>query len=316
MTTALKPEVSTDSHVRTTREWVVLAVGAVIVAALCLLAGQWQWNRHLNREARIAVVVANFDSPTVPVTELLPGPGSSLDSDDEWRPVTVTGTYRTQDTVLLRNRPVESTAGFHALVPFETTDGLVLIVDRGFIPMGSDGSEPDAVPGPAEGTITLTARLRPDEPASSRGAPAGQTQAINTFAVLNAGSAGADWAKGRTTGAYLALVNESPAPAQPLHGLPEPSTDPGSHLSYTFQWIVFALGAVGGFLVLLRRERNAAIRRRLEEAGPGAPLPQDLSPEVAAWITGTDPLTKPVPKRRRTPTDEEAEDAQLDAQEM
>lgn len=313
MTTALESRTTGDSHVRTTREWIVLAMGAVLVAALCLLAGQWQWNRHQARDARIEIVVANFDAPAVPLQTLLPGPSSGLSAEDEWRTVTVQGTYRAQDTVLLRNRPVESTAGFHVLVPFESTDGLVLIVNRGFVPTGVDGSQPDSVPEPAAGTINLTARLRPDEPASSRGAPQGQIQAINTQAVLAAGAEGADWAAGRTTGAYLALEQESPAPAQALHGLPKPSTDPGSHLSYTFQWLVFAAGAIGGFLVLLRRERNAAIRRHREESGPAAALPQNTPADVAAWIVGADPLGK-VSRRRRGPSDEETEDAQLDEQ--
>lgn len=301
------------SHQRTTREWVVLAVGTVVVAALCLFAGQWQWNRHVNREALIATVVENFDAPAASLSQFVATPGQELNPDDEWRTVTVSGNYRQQDTVLLRNRPVESTAGFHVLVPFESSDGLVFVVDRGFVPMGSDGAEPESVPAPPEGTITLTARLQPDEAASTRGAPAGQTQAINTSQVLQEGANGAEWASGNTTNVYLALLEENPRPNQRLHGLPKPSTDPGSHLSYTFQWVVFAVGAVGGFLVLLRRERSAAIRRRQEAEGPAAPLPEDTSPEVAAWITGTDDPETIQRKQRRRPTDEEAEDAQLDA---
>ncbi len=307
-------ESSPAVHQRTTREWIVLGVGAVVVAALCLFAGQWQWNRHLNREARINTVVANFDTPAVPLSAFVTAPGQKLASNDEWRMVTLTGIYRPQDTVLLRNRPVESTAGFHVLVPIEAADGLVYIVNRGFIPMGSDGSQPDAVPPPPEGQITLTARLRPDEPVTSQGAPEGQIQAINTDMVLNAGSADASWADPRTTGLYLALEQEDPAPAQRLHGLPQPSTDLGSHLSYTFQWIVFAVGAIGGFLVLLRRERRYAIRLRQESAGPLAPLPEDTPADVAAWIMGSTNLPAPSRNRRSGPTDEETEDAQLDAQ--
>ncbi len=309
---------ATDSspavHQRTTREWIVLAVGAVVVAALCLLAGQWQWSRHLNREARIDTVVANFDTPAVPLSEFVNGPGQELSSDDEWRMVTVTGTYRPQNTVFLRNRPVQSTAGLHVLVPLEAEDGLVYIVNRGFVPMGADGSQPEAVPAPPEGRVILTARLRPDEPVTSQGAPQGQTQAINTEMVLEATAEDPQWANQRTTELYLALEEENPAPAQRLYGLPQPSTDPGSHLSYTFQWVVFAVGAIGGFLVLLRRERNVAIRRREVAAGPAAPLPADTPADVAAWIVGAADPGPSRRERRRGPSDEETEDAQLDAQ--
>ena len=310
------------SHVRTRREWVVLAVGVVVLAALCIVAGRWQWHRHVDRNASIQITVANYDAEPVPLSDLLAAPGDVLAVDEVWRPVTMTGVYRPAETVLLRNRPVASTPGFHVLVPFEVTSpeadaGIVLIVDRGFVPMGSDGSSPDAVPAPQTGVVTVTARLQLDEAPSSRGAPAGQTQAINTDGVLAQGSSGGAWAKGRTVGAYAALMSEDPAATESLFALNKPDTMPGSHLSYTFQWFVFAAGAVGGFLILLRRERREGIRRTFEAAGPPKALPADTPDDVAAWIAGAAPASpsaREVARKRGRSADEDAEDADLDAQ--
>lgn len=280
---------------RTRRQWVTLGVGAVVLAALCVTAAFWQWHRYTAREAQIHLAQANYGAPPVSVAELLPGPGTTLADDDVWRPATLTGTYRPEDTVLLRNRPVASTPGFHVLVPFVDASGIVVVVDRGFVPLGADSSKPDAVPAPPPGQVTVTVTMRADEPASSRGAPAGQVQAISTPQVLAAGAAGADWAQGRTVRAYGQLRAEDPAPAQALGALPPPDLDPGSHLSYTVQWAVFAAGAIGGYLLLWRRETRGT-----------NPTAGDLL--AADGMTGARAPREP---RRRRPTDEELEDALL-----
>ncbi len=183
---------------RTTRQWVILAVAAVVLAALCLVAGRWQWNRSEARNAEIDLINANWSAPAVPVEEVLDGPGAVVPATEVWQPVELEGRYVTDATVLLRNRPVGGRGGYHVLVPFEAQlsgQDIVIVVDRGFVPLGSDASSPDAVPAPPPGTVTVVASLRADEPASSRGSPPGQVQAISTAQVLAAGPDGAAWAE-------------------------------------------------------------------------------------------------------------------------
>ena len=60
----------------------------------------------------------------------------------------------------------------------------VLVVDRGWVEPGADGSVDVARPRPRRARSTLTVRLRHDEPASNRTAPAGQVQAISVAQVL------------------------------------------------------------------------------------------------------------------------------------
>lgn len=290
---------------RTRRQWVTLALGVVVLVALCLVAGRWQWHRYESRTAQIETVEANYDAAPVPVDALLDGPGAVVADGDVWRPVLLEGRYVADATVLLRNRPVGGQPGYHVLVPFETDDGLVVVVDRGFVPLGADGSAPDDVPAPPAGDVTVTARLRADEPASSRGAPAGQVQAISTAQVLAAGPDGAAWADGRTVGAYGALAAEEPAPATSPVALPAPDLDPGSHLSYAFQWCVFAIGAVAGFLVLVRRERR--------ESSVSAGDLLAAAPELDAATGGATARPVRAPRVRRASAEEE-EDALIDAQ--
>lgn len=304
--TQLAQDVSRDAQAepRTLRQWVTLALGVLLVAALCVLAGRWQWHRYESRSAQIEIIESNYDAPPVPLTDVLDGPGAVLDPQDVWQRVSLEGSYVPEATVLLRNRPVGSKAGFHVLVPFvtEPVDGgekVVMVVDRGFVPLGADASAPDAVPAPPAGTVEVTVSLRADEPASKRDAPAGQVQAINTAQVLAEGPDGAAWAEGATVGAYGSLRAEDPAPETSLRSLPVPDTDPGSHLSYTFQWFVFAAGAIGGFLILIRREKRETVTAGdlLGEQRASKDAPGDSSP-----------------RRRRALTAEEEEDALIDAQ--
>ena len=283
-------------------------MAAVVLAALCLVAGRWQWDRSESRNAEIDLVNANWSAPVVPVDEILAGPGAVVPKDEVWQRVELTGEYVTDATVLLRNRPVGGRGGYHVLVPFEARVGgqdVVMVIDRGFVPLGADGSRPDAFPAPPSGTLTVVASLRADEPASDRNAPPGQVQAISTAQVLAAGPDGAAWAQGRTVGAYGALRAEEPAPQAGLAPLPKPDTDPGSHLSYAFQWCIFAIGAIGGYVLLWRRERGAL---RGESVSAGDLL---LASGEAADGAGVR-ARRPARERRQTAEDEE--DALIEAQ--
>jgi len=237
-----------------------LCLLAVSLATACVFLGRWQWHRHEWRDAQIAIVKENFGADPIALSTVL-SPDQPLPADEVWRPVLVTGHYEPAATVELRNRPADGIPAYHVLVPFVVEDssagtatsptdaGTVLVVDRGWVPTGEDADADVTAPAPPSGTVTVTARLRASEPDSARHAPAGQVQAIAVDEVLDV--AGID---APTWQVYGGLVSESPAVAEQPGTLPEPSIDPGSHLSYAFQWWVFALGSLVGFGWLARRE--------------------------------------------------------------
>lgn len=281
------------------RRAIGLVLLAVVLAVACTFLGRWQWNRHVARDAAIRLIEDNYSSTPVPIDELLDGTAATLDPSDVWRQVTVHGRYDTDATVLLRNRPIDSEPGFHVLVPLVVDDGsddgerTVLVVDRGWVSWDQDAAESVPVPPPPSGDVTVTVRMREDEPASSRSAPRGQVQAIDVAQVLAAGNL----TDVQTFRAYGALADEQPEAGTALGSLPMPSTDPGSHLSYAFQWWTFALGGLLGFTWMARREVLEG--RVAEDDGDDSPAPAPRAP------------ARP---RRRGPTDEEIEDELIDAQ--
>jgi len=277
-----------------------ILAAAVVLAAGCTTAGVWQLHRHEARSAEVALVAANYDADPLPLADVVDPGTAALPDDDAWRPVAVTGRY--VGAALLRNRPVAGTAAVHALGVLEVADGplagRLLVVDRGWLPAASA----DDAPAPPAAPVDVVVRLRAAE-AEGRGAPPGQVQRIAPAQVVAAAGGPA----GDPLPLYGVLASEDGAPADGLEPLPRPSADLGPHLSYAFQWWVFATGALVGAVVLLRRD--AADAARAAQAVPAG----------AAVRTGTPGATRATttgPRRgRRRPTAEDEEDAILDAAE-
>lgn len=274
--------------------WAIYLTLAVVFAIACAFLSNWQFSRNEERAAQLELVERNYDAEPVALEDAIPA-GGELEAQDGWQPVRMTGQYVANDQLLARNRPHGGTAAFEVLVPFRLDDGRVLLIDRGWVPPGQDQPEPDAVPAAPRGDVTVVARLRPGEPlpASGRSAPEGQVPTINLPLIADTVAPGVGEAL--ELSAYGVLVSEDPAPVTIPHALESPSEDPGPHLSYAIQWILFA---VMGFVFIgyvIRTER----RHRREDAEENA-VEKSGAATAAAF-----------PRRRDR--DAEDEDAMLDA---
>lgn len=246
--------------------WTAYVGVAVLFAIACGFLANWQFERNTERSRQLALIAANYDAEPAPLNELVPMTGD-LPIDSEWHPVDLVGTYLTDDTVLVRNRPHGGTAAFEVLVPFKTQDGRILLINRGWVPP-AENSSPSAVPAPPDGTVEVTARLRPGEslPRSGRtDAPEGQVPTIHLPLIADA--LGGD--PSVITSAYGIMVSETPAPASVPNALASPSEDPGPHLSYAIQWILFA---VMGFLFIGYVIRTELHHRREDAEDSPRPL--------------------------------------------
>ncbi|MGM1016233.1 MAG: SURF1 family protein [Actinomycetota bacterium] len=243
--------------------WSIYVLVAIGFAIACAFLSNWQFERNEGRAEQIALVEANYDAPAVPLADII-GADGDLDAADEWRPIVLRGEYLADEQVLVRNRPHGGTSAFEVLVPFRDADGRVFVVNRGWVPPGS-GALPDAVPGPPTGQVEVTVRLRPGEPLpqSGRGAPEGQVPTIHLPSIADRLTD-----EITVTSAYGLLVDEAPAPEQPLGGFDSPTDDPGPHLSYAIQWILFALM---GFIFIVYIIRTEVEKHREEVEGRPTP---------------------------------------------
>ena len=233
------------------RQWAGYLALTIVFAIICSGLGVWQLARRAEAQAEISRVETNFDAEAVPVTEALP----SLDSFEEsqkWLPVELTGTYLRDEEILVRNRPLNINPGFEVLTPLLLTDGDVFIVNRGWVPTGEDQNAPDSVPAAPAGEVTVIARLKQGEPSL-----AGRSATGNQIATINLTEIAERLGTDTYTGAYGLMKSEDPATADRPTAVTRPVRDEGPHLSYAFQWFVFALLGFVGFGFALRQEYRA-----------------------------------------------------------
>ena len=318
-----------------TPRWLAGLALAVAFALVCVSLGVWQWDRRTARHEANMIITANYGQQPVDAADLVPPQGDDLPVGDEWRPVEATGRYLEDGTVLLRQRPLDGINGFHVLVPLLLDGGdgpggepRALLVDRGFVPSGDEAGAV-AVPPAPEGEVTAVVHLRPAEEAFGD-APEGQTRSIDpaglaarapTSEVLTAAGAVL------VDGTYGVLAQEQPTDGAAPQLLPAPPVDEGPHLSYAFQWWVFAAGGFVGYGVVARRHA-ADLRADAEDAaGDGEDGAEPGTDRVAGSAAGPLPRTPagatPTGARRRRaaspvrrrPSAESEEDALVDAAE-
>jgi len=285
---------------QTALRWSGYIAFAIAFAVACAFLSNWQFTRNEQRSAALELVAENYDADPVPLAQLIPL-DASFDEGDQWRPVTLVGEYLPQQTLLARNRAHGGTSAFEVLVPFLTDDGRVFLVDRGWVPPGDDQPEPDEIPAPPAGDVTVVARLKPGEalPSSGRSAPEGQVPTINLPLIAATIADGDDL----ITSAFGLMISEDPAPATAPSALEAPSDDPGPHLSYAIQWILFA---VMGFVFIWYMIRTE-IRHRREDAETG-----DVGEDAGGVAASASP-PRSVRAARRRDRDADEEDALLDA---
>lgn len=198
------------------------AIIAVLVAAVCVRLGIWQLDRLSQRKTRSAALAARMALPVLEVRA-----GVSADSARQRR-VRARGRYDFPAERTWPGRSFEGTPGVALITPLRLADGSAVLVDRGWVP-SPDAFHVDhsAYREPDSGTVTGVARSLP------RGR--GDVDSVG----------------------YLPFVIELETPES--HGLPRrwprPAFDNGPHLSYAIQWFSFAVIALVGTAVMIRKGR-------------------------------------------------------------
>ncbi|NUP46044.1 MAG: SURF1 family protein [Catenulispora sp.] len=240
-------------------------VWLILIPAFISL-GMWQRGRYHERKAENAVIKTAMDAAPVPI-EGVDAVGAAVPRTSRWKQVTLVGVYDPGHQFLARNHQVNGNPGFWVVTPLTLSDGTSVLVNRGWIPtVSTDQQQSPAIPAPPAGQVAITGRLQQSETKGNTGIrdvtsglPAGQISLVNAESLA---------AKTGLTlrGGYAEVIASKPADSAQITPIDKPSLDEGPYLSYWFQWWLFCLIAVGGWLTIIRREAQHRVREAAEAA--------------------------------------------------
>lgn len=220
-----------------------LGIPFAVLLVFFISLGCWQWQRMHEKQA----LFAEFESGaviTLPLSQVDPNTVA------RYQHVIATGRYASGRQFLLDNMTHEGRAGYRVLTPLVSPDKTVVLVDRGWIPMGATrGQLPDVTVG--EELRGISGRL--DDPPRagiklngevSQGWP--RVMGYPTLAQL-------EQALGWQILPHIILLDAD----QPdgYARVWRPSTfPPERHLGYAITWFALALTVVITYLIVLFRK--------------------------------------------------------------
>ena len=215
--------------------WTMTAL-TVLLLAVFISLGRWQWNRAEQKET----LARGFAAGAVQAQPLGARGTATL---PRYAVVSVTGEWDAARQFLLDNRTRDGRAGYEVLTPLRLADGRWLLVNRGWLPFeGRRDRLPEVATGLVPGAVTLRGRLD-DLPtaglASGRAAPAlsGAWPRVTSFPQQSelAASLG-----GRSLEPRVLLLDAS-APAGYRRDWRPFVKGPEQNISYAVQWWSFGV---------------------------------------------------------------------------
>jgi surfeit locus 1 family protein len=225
---------------------VAVVVIAVLVAATCVNLGLWQLRRLDERRALNAKMLDGRSETPISIE------GIAGSIAEPYRPATARGTYDVDHEVLVYGRSLDGEAGHHVVTPLRLPGGGAILVVRGWVPFAMQAA-PVREAAPPANEVTVNGSLAPDEGDGSDAPDAdGIVRVVDVRGI--ASSLPYD-----VFPLPLQLADQTPPQSGSLPiPVPLPALSEGPHLSYAIQWFSFAVVALVGALILLRRDRHAA----------------------------------------------------------
>jgi cytochrome oxidase assembly protein ShyY1 len=224
-----------------TRRWALFALFVVVLGAACWRLGVWQFDRLEQRRADNAIIERNLDAAPVPATAVMDA-DRPMPEQQQWRKVTVTGTYDLAEQTLVRYQTRDGRPGVNVLAPLRTSTGSTVLVDRGWMQVTNNPTAPVDIPPPPSGRVTVTGWAVPNQ----SGEPDQVTPNDGEVRLVSSrGFAGST--AGPVLQGYVRAAQETPPPRRPLVRAEPPDLNSGPHFFYGLQWWFFAALAIGGF---------------------------------------------------------------------
>ncbi len=234
----------------TFRPSLFMTLATLVMMALCIKAGLWQYNKAELKQALQTQLTARLSEPPV----ALPDKIADLEA---WRfkRVKFAGTYDTRYQVLLDNQVENTVAGYHVLTPMQVEGGkLYVLVNRGWIAGTPDRKMP-----------TVSTPQGRQQIEGDIGLPAAK------FFTLEAPPAtDGKWQQVWQNLDMARYTKSVPFAVQPfvvrlaarstaggfVRNWPPPGERVSMHLGYAYQWFGFAATLLVIFIVLNVKQKN------------------------------------------------------------
>lgn len=205
----------------------------------------WQIDRLHQRQDFNQILAARVPAASAPLADVLAK--YSDPTDAEWYRVTAVGTYLRGEDVEVINVTQDGQAGHDAVTPLLLDDGLVLLVNRGFLPLRID------IPQAPNGRIAIEGRLRVSavrRTGAVSDPSSGELREVQRIDIDRL----APQLPNKLVAMYVDLLDSQPTDSALLSRISDPVFTNGPHLSYAVQWILFSGCAIAGWSIAVRRE--------------------------------------------------------------
>ncbi len=249
------PSPENEQTVRKTSSRFFLGFMSVLGAIFFIVfmgLGFWQVERLQWKLDLIARVDARIHAEPIAA----PGPDDWANvnqKDDEYRHVTLTGTYLNDKEVLV-HALTERGAGYWVLTPMRSSNGALTFINRGFVP--SDKRDPSLrQEKQISGETTVTGLLRMPEPDGFFLRP--NDPARNDWNSRDVAAFAQKDNLGAVAPYFIDADATANAGALPIGGLTVVKFR-NSHLSYAITWFALAAMVAGAAIFVWRHERKSS----------------------------------------------------------
>ena len=225
------------------------ALLALLLAALCLRLGFWQWHKGVQREAQWR----DFERGSQALVSLAAAP---LTGVPLYQRVSVSGVLDGVHQFLLDNRSYQGRPGYEVLTPLRRAGATTFLVDRGWVPFSGSRAQlpPVSLEGAANVTLAGRVALLPSPGlAFGHAAPAGAWPKVTAFPAMDEL---AD-ALGEALEPRI-LWLDAQAPQGYARDWQPPGMSPLRHYSYAIQWWTFAALTLFVWALMTLRGRRGA----------------------------------------------------------
>ena len=220
-----------------------LALFTVLLFPALLRLGFWQLEREQEKVQLQNLYTERQQQAPVDL------PGLDQQEDMQYRQVSIAGNYDNNHIFLLDNKIYQGQAGYEVIVPLLTDNGLVVFINRGWIPQGQYREQLPEVPlinGPVELAGSIYVAVGEQLVLGSEVATAGWPKVIQTLDTAGL-FALAGYGTELRVFPYSVRIDEN-SPGALTRYWPVISTTPEKHRAYAVQWFAMAAVLLGLYL--------------------------------------------------------------------